>query len=173
LSTSLPCPVGVPLTDVMEFTAGDHSCWLVYIETIDSPPPRRWWPRTVLPARRLRFDSISESRATTPVPAGSPFLTETRLQRLLDRAVPVELCDAGPSAGPDRRRPAQATARAAGLAAATVASVALAEGGRRWRKAAERRRTLRSRTLGLAAGAADRLTVWVAGLLKGRPSARL
>ena len=166
-----PYLLGVPLTDVMAFTARGGTCWTVYIEGIPSPAPRRWRSQTLLPARRLRFDSDSESRAITPVPAGAPFLSEARLQELLDRAAPVD--DLSAAVGPDLQgRSLHSAARAARLATAVLAAGVLAEGGRRRRRAAERQRGLRSRTEELVAGAADRLVVWVAGFLKGRPRAR-
>jgi hypothetical protein len=85
-----PLPAGVPLTDSMELTDRDGACWLVYIEGIPRPAARfRTEPRG-FPGRRLRFDSAVESRVITPVPAGSPFLTEARLQQLLDHAGPVD-----------------------------------------------------------------------------------
>lgn len=161
----LPYPLGVPLTDVMEFTAGDGTCWLVYIETIPCPPPRRWRPRTVLPARRLRFDSVSDSRATTPVPAGAPFLTEVRLQELFDRAAPLQSLDVSAVSRPDTRRLILQSA-------AHLPAAVLAEGRGRWGHGAERRRELGSRGEELVAGVADRLIVWVAGLLRWRPRAR-
>ena len=43
---------------------------------------------TALPDRHLRFDSATESRFTSHLPAGSPFLAEARLQSLLDEAQP-------------------------------------------------------------------------------------
>lgn len=67
----------------MEFTDSSPRAWLAYVEA--APPVRRWrfLSETVLPGRRVRFDSADESRATTRVPAGSPFLPEPRLQMLL------------------------------------------------------------------------------------------
>ena len=154
--TSPPYPSGVPLTDVMEFIAGDGSCWRVYIETIPCPPPRRWRRRrTLLPARRLRFDSASELRATTvPVPAGAPFLTEVRLQELLDQSAPLHASDLSVVPRPDaRRRMLESAAR--------LPAAVLAQGRGRWSHGEE-----------LVAGAADRLIMWVAGLLRGRPRPR-
>ncbi len=42
-----------------------------------------------MPGRRLRFDSATESRVNTRVPAGSPFLTHAHLQSLLAEAQPI------------------------------------------------------------------------------------
>jgi hypothetical protein len=63
--------------------------WLAYIEGVPTDRPPRLQGRTTLPGRRLRFDSATESRMTTQVPAGSPFLSDARLQSLLDDAQPV------------------------------------------------------------------------------------
>ena len=154
MPTSLLYPSGVPLTDVMEFIAGDGSSWLVYIETIPCPPPRRWRRRTLLPARRLRFDSASELREMAPVPPGAPFLTEVRLQELLDRAAPLQASDLSVVPRPDaRRRMLESAAR--------LPAAVLAQGRERWSHGEE-----------LVAGAADRLIIWVAGLLRGRPRPR-
>jgi hypothetical protein len=73
----------MPLTPVMEFTDSNGRAWLAYVE--GTPPVRRWrfLSETVLPGRQVRFDSADESRATSRVPAGSPFLPEFRLQLLL------------------------------------------------------------------------------------------
>jgi hypothetical protein len=79
----------------------------------------------------------------TPVPAGSPFLTDARLQDLLDRSEPLDAIIApGPASGGAGRRLVESARRAARRAAA-----ALTEAGRHWRE--------------LGAGAADGLIVWV------------
>jgi hypothetical protein len=82
-------PRGNALTDTMPFTDRDAVHWLVYVEGIPPDPRSRRWGQTVLPGRRLRFDSAMESRTSIQVPAGSPYLTEPRLQSLLDQAQPV------------------------------------------------------------------------------------
>jgi len=82
-------PRGNALTDTMPFTDRDEVRWLVYIEGIPPDPLARRWGQTVLPGRRVRFDSATESRTSIQVPAGSPYLTERRLQSLLDQAQPV------------------------------------------------------------------------------------
>ena len=79
-------PLGNALTESMPLLASDGVRWLAYIEGVPSNPPRRRWHQVVLPGRRLRFDSAHESRVTPHVPAGSPFLTDVRLQSLLDGA---------------------------------------------------------------------------------------
>ena len=79
-------PRGNPLTESMEFTDRDGAAWLAYIEGGGPAPSAQPTSITVLPERHLRFDSASESRFTSLVPAGSPFLGEARLQSLLDNA---------------------------------------------------------------------------------------
>ncbi|HEX6873033.1 MAG TPA: hypothetical protein VF163_18195, partial [Micromonosporaceae bacterium] len=82
-------PRGNPLTQSMTFTDRDGAVWLAYIEGAEPAPSRRR-RKAVLPGRRLRFDGASESRFTTSVPAGCPFLAEPRLQALLDEARPEQ-----------------------------------------------------------------------------------
>jgi hypothetical protein len=80
-------PRGNPLTQSMEFTDRDGAAWLTYIEgCAQSCPERQPTSAAVLPPRHLRFDSATESRYTASLPAGSPFLSEARLQSLLDAA---------------------------------------------------------------------------------------
>ena len=65
-------PRGNVLTEPMPFTARDGSPWLAYIEGIAEP--RAHSPEEpALPGRRLRFDSLTESRGTPVLPPGSPF----------------------------------------------------------------------------------------------------
>ena len=87
---SLPslCPRGNALTESMPFADREGIAWLAYIEGIASaeghlPGNGR------LPGRRLRFDSETDSRVTSELPAGAPFLSDERLQALLDRAQAV------------------------------------------------------------------------------------
>ncbi|HET7600547.1 MAG TPA: hypothetical protein VFK09_09655 [Gemmatimonadales bacterium] len=108
----------------MPFTARDGITWIAYVEAVPMDPPRRWQRRTVLPPRRLRFDSATRSRANPLVPAGSPFLQEGRLRQLLETAEPVI---APPPGGrrwddPPARRPAVALAAGALGAARTAAA---------------------------------------------------
>jgi len=91
-------PRGNALTDTMPFTDRDEVHWLVYIEGVPPDPRSRRWGQTVLPGRRLRFDSAMDSRITIPVPAGSPYLTAHRLQSLLDQAQPVFAGSRSPAA---------------------------------------------------------------------------
>jgi hypothetical protein len=64
------------------------TCWLVYVEPAPPAAPLRR-SAAVLPGRRLRFDSLERSLVVSPVPAGSPFLPDGRLHRLLADAGPV------------------------------------------------------------------------------------
>ena len=150
MAARLPYPADVPVTDVMEFIATDGTVWCAYVEAV---PGSDTWPRhtpTRLPARHLRFESITESRAVRPVPAGAPFLPESRLRGLLERAVPlvpVAIVPAPPGDSWERAR------RAARSAAALLA---------RGREILE----------GPAAIVADRAIGFVASLF-GRPRARL
>jgi hypothetical protein len=95
VSDKLAYPLGSPLTESMELVA-DGTCWLAYVEAVPSRQRRRWSRQPVLPARRLRFDSVSESRAITPVPPGAPFLGEYRLRELLVRAPSLQPSDLWP-----------------------------------------------------------------------------
>src|SRR5215207_3332866 len=70
----------------MPFSASDGVRWLAYIDGVPSDPPPWSWRRVVLPGRRLRFDSANESRGTSHLPAGSPFLSDARLQSLFEEA---------------------------------------------------------------------------------------
>jgi len=79
---------GNPLTESMEFTDRDGTDWLAYIESTQRAPGKQRGSASALPDRHLRFDSAAESRFTSIVPAGSPFLAEARLQSLLDEAQP-------------------------------------------------------------------------------------
>lgn len=80
-------PRGLPLTETMPFTTPDGVRWVAYIEGFprESRPFRN---RTLLPGRRLRFDSDCGSWVSSEVPAGAPFLPEARLTELLRRAQP-------------------------------------------------------------------------------------
>jgi hypothetical protein len=70
----------------MAFAADNKVRWLAYVEGYPRTPPRRLLRQTLLPGRRLRFDSAVESRVIEPLPAGSPFPSDTRLRDLLGRA---------------------------------------------------------------------------------------
>jgi hypothetical protein len=76
-------PRGLPLTQQAELTDRLGVHWLVYIEGVPPVVTQRWLAQTLLPGRRLRFDSAAESRVSPRLPAGAPFLTDHRLQSLL------------------------------------------------------------------------------------------
>jgi hypothetical protein len=77
-------PRGNALTENVSFTDRDDVQWLVYVEGF--PLAQQSWGRARLPERRLRFDSAFDSRATSLLPAGAPFLRGDQLQSLLDSA---------------------------------------------------------------------------------------
>jgi hypothetical protein len=89
VSSSPLYPKGNPLTHSMEFTDRDGKLWLAYIEGLPPVEPHWFWNVTALPGRRLRFDASEDSRVSDEVPAGAPFLSDARLQALLDGAGPV------------------------------------------------------------------------------------
>jgi hypothetical protein len=139
-----PHPVDVPLTDIMEFTARDGTVWCAWVEALPGTDP---WPRRTagkLPSRHLRFESARGARSTAPVPAGAPFLSQSRLQALLDRSAPLVV----PASGPAPARDGWDRARRA----AARAAVLLREG----RRAVE----------GPAAAVADRAIGFIAALLE-------
>jgi len=141
---------GNPLTQSMTFTDRDGGVWLAYVEGAEPAPTGRLRKPTVLPGRRLRFDSATESRFTNSVPAGSPWLAEARLQSLLDEARPDQA-------------PADAVAApAAGdwvvewpVRAARSGQEAVADGYRRWQEGAPKRKALGRRVIDLASEAAE------------------
>lgn len=103
-------PRGNPLTEVMELTTPDGVSWVAYIDGLPPARPRRLLKQTVLPGRRLRFDSAIESRVSPELPAGSPFLTEPRLLGLLGGSrLPPEVEPPPPSSAILRRLRWQAT----------------------------------------------------------------
>ncbi len=80
---------GNPLTHSVAFTDAGGTCWLVYVEP--APPGPGLWPGSaVLPGRRLRFDSLAQSVVASPVPPGSPFLSDARLQECFEHSQPLE-----------------------------------------------------------------------------------
>ena len=156
---------GNPLTKSMTFTDRDGAVWLAYIEGAEPPASRRR-RKAVLPGRRLRFDGATESRFTSSVPAGCPFLTEARLQALLDEARPDH-----PSAEP-------VAAPAAGdwvvewpLRAAKSGQEVVADGYRRWQEGAHQRKALGRKVLDIATEAAETMQ-GVADVVLGHRPAR-
>jgi hypothetical protein len=159
----------------MELTGRDGTRWLVYVEAVPSNRPRaRISGVDLLPDRRLRFDSASESRVLGEVPAGSPFLPEARLQELLAFAAPLAGAEAleTPLPADNDRGGSGSPTRAIKLGAAVAATAAVTEGVRRWHQARERRRSIRSRLDRGLAAAAERVTLWVGALLQATRRAR-
>jgi len=103
MATDPLIPRGNPLTELMDFTTAEGDRWVAYIEGYDLVRPRRLLAQTVLPGRRLRFDSATESRITPTRPAGAPFLPERRLLSLL-AAAPVLGAESVPAARTRRQR---------------------------------------------------------------------
>jgi hypothetical protein len=138
---------GNPLTLSMTFTDRDGTVWLAYVEGAAPAPTGRLRKPTALPGRRLRFDSATESRFSTSVPAGSPWLAEARLRSLLDEARPDQPAAEAPTAGdwvvewP--------------LRAAKSGQEVVAGGYRRWQEGARQRKALGRRVIDLASEAAE------------------
>lgn len=170
MSTTL-IPRGVPLTESMPFVARDGVCWLAYLEGFIPERPWVMWYRTLLPGRRLRFDSAGESRMVTQIPAGAPFLSEDRLRSLLDSARPVPPAPpTRPSRySPWRRNPVSVwTARAS-----DVGGAVLAESARRWRQGAPRRRAIRYQVAHSVGGTVEAVLAKLENTVPGRSRARL
>ena len=143
-------PRGNPLTEAMKFTDRDGAVWLAYVEGTDPSPSRRRWKAAVLPGRRLRFDGPTESRFTSSIPAGSPFLAEARLQSLVDEA------------RPDQNPADSVAAPAAGewvvewpVRAAKSGQEAVADGYRRLQEGAPQLKALGRKVIDLASEAAE------------------
>ena len=156
---------GNPLTKSATFTDRDGARWLAYIEGAEPPASRRR-RKAVLPGRRLRFDGATESRFTSSVPAGCPFLTEARLRSLLDEA------------RPDHPSAETAAAPAAGdwvvewpLRAAKSGQEVVADGYRRWQEGAHQRKALGRKVLDIATEAAETMQ-GVADVVLGHRPAR-
>ena len=163
-------PRGNPLTESMEFTDRDGAVWLAYIEGVAQlPPGGQPTSATVLPERHLRFDSTTESRFTSSLPAGSPFLAETRLQSLLDGAqpdFPLPSTTGSPVralSGPEHRV-------AWWIRAVESGREAIADLSRRWRQTASRKQALRRHAVELLSGAANTMHGMVEVLLGHRPA---
>jgi hypothetical protein len=129
----------------MDFTARDGTSWCAYVEAV----PGTDRGRSLLPSRRLRFDCVLEHRAVSPVPAGAPFFSESRLRSLLDRSVPVPAFASEPGPGDGWQRTRRFAERSARVAA-----------------------RIGERVEEVAAAATDRALAWAAALLARRPGAR-
>jgi hypothetical protein len=147
-------PRGNSLTESMPFADREGVTWLAYIEGV-APPDHHHAVNGRLPGRRLRFDSEDESRATTELPAGAPFLSDERLQALLDRAQPVTAPTTGSWQLPEPpiklQRAIEWTAHAGRAGAALLVELV-----RRWREGADRRRELREQAADLMSAAYER-----------------
>jgi hypothetical protein len=135
-------PRGNPLTEVMELRTPDGTLWVAYIDGLPAARPRRFLKQTVLPGRRLRFDSATESRAARELPAGSPFLSDRRLIDLLGVSLLLPLAEPAPTLVTARWR-------------------------RRWQTAIARGRTAWSRCCRVAADATDAVHLVVDPLIYG------
>ena len=163
-------PRGNPLTESMEFTDRDRAVWLVYIESAPRPPGWYLESGTALPDRHLRFDSASESRFTSHLPAGSPFLAEARLQSLLDEAQPdppLTMTTGSPApalSSPEDRAIDWSTG------AVEAGREAIGDWSRQWQQTASRMETLRGHVHELLSGATNTMHGMVEGLLRHRPA---
>ena len=163
-------PRGNPLTESMEFTDRDRAVWLVYIEGAPRPPGWYLESGTALPDRHLRFDSASESRFTSHLPAGSPFLAEARLQSLLDEAQP----DPPPTMTTDLPAPALSSPGDRAIEWSTGAveagREAIGDWSQQWQQTASRMVALRRHVHELLSGATNTMHGMVEGLLRHRPA---
>ena len=160
-------PRGNPLTESMEFSDRQGVVWLAYIEGAPLTPSEQRGRAAVLPDRHLRFDSAIESRFTSHVPAGSPFLAEARLQSLLDEAEP-DLPVAVTAGSPTRALINPVTEWSA--RAVESGREVIADGSRRWQETASQREALRRQVLERLSGAANTMQGMVDGVLGHRPA---
>ncbi|HKH82864.1 MAG TPA: hypothetical protein VKA25_04185 [Gemmatimonadales bacterium] len=160
-------PRGNPLTESMEFKDHEGMVWLVYIEGAPLTPNEQRGRAAVLPDRHLRFDSPAESRFTSHVPAGSPFLAEVRLQSLLDNAEP-DLPMAATTDSPKRALIGPVTEWSA--RAVESGREVIADGSRCWQETASQREALRRQLLERLSGAANTMHGMVDVVLGHRPA---
>jgi hypothetical protein len=163
-------PRGNPLTQSMEFTDRDGAVWLAYIEGTGRSPERQLGSATLLPDRHLRFDSATESRFTSLLPAGSPFLPEARLQSLLDESRPDPPSDL--ATGSPARAPSSAGYRAIHVSTRAVESgrEAIADWYRGCQRTAGRMGAVRRHIHELLSGVANTMHGMVEVLLGHRPA---
>jgi hypothetical protein len=163
-------PRGNPLTESMELTDRDGTVWLVYIEGAPRPPGWYLESGTALPDRHLRFDSASESRFTSHLPAGSPFLAEARLQSLLDEAQldpPLAMTTGSPA--PALSSPGDPAIECS-TGSVEAGREAIADWSRPWQQTASRMEALRRHLHELLSGATNTMHGKVEGLLGHRPA---
>jgi hypothetical protein len=162
-------PRGNPLTESMEFSDRDGAVWLVYIEGASRPPGWQLESTSALPDRHLRFDSASESRFTSHLPAGSPFLAEARLQSLLDEAQPdPPLAMTTGSPAPALSSPGdEAIEWSTGPVEAGREAI---DWSRHWQQTASRMEALRRHLHELMSGATNTMHGMVGVLLRHRPA---
>jgi hypothetical protein len=159
-------PLGNPHTDWVAVPDAQGTCWLAYVEPA---PPEQSFRRSaaVIPGRRLRFDSLERSVAVAPVPAGAPFLSELRLQRLLADAVPL-MPEVAPATRPSAAARTLGAIDWAGSFAAGVAALRDAVAGQ-WAATVGFRRLCTRGLVHLVAPAALLLIVlWEALLVRSR-----
>jgi hypothetical protein len=163
-------PRGNPLTESMEFSDRDGAVWLVYIEGASRPPGWQLEIASALPDRHLRFDSASESRFTSHLPAGSPFLAEARLQSLLDEAQPdppLTMTTGSPA-------PALSSLGDREIEGSTgpveAGREAIADWSRQWQQTASWMEALRRHLHELLSGATNTMHGMVEVLLRHRPA---
>ena len=163
-------PRGNPLTESMEFTDRDGADWLAYIESAQRAPGKQLGSASALPDRHLRFDSATESRFTSLVPAGSPFLAEARLQSLLDEAQPD--LPLAVTTGSPARALSNPGDRVIEWSTGAVESGrgAIAAWSRGWQQTASRSEAMRRDVLELLSGAANTMHGMVEVLLGHRPA---
>ena len=163
-------PRGNPLTESMEFTDRDGAVWLAYIEGAGREVWRELGSTIVLPDRHLRFDSATESRFTSLVPAGSPFLAEARLLSLLDEAQP-DLPSALTTDSPARALSSPGD-RVNEWSTRAVESgrEAIANGSRQWQQTGSRTKSLRRHVVELLSGAGHTMHAMAEILLGHRPA---
>jgi hypothetical protein len=168
VSATLPgprYPRGEALTEPMRFTDRNGAVWLAYIEGGRRPQRRQRRRATVLPDRHLRFDGATESRFTSLVPAGSPFLGEARLRSLLEDSHPDLPSLLGTAAPAPRQRVSRWSTRAV-----KSGREVMGDSYRWWREGASQREARRRRFVELLSGAADRVHGMMNNLLGDRPA---
>jgi hypothetical protein len=170
VSSAPSYPRGNPLTESMEFSDRDGAVWLVYIESASGPPGWQLEISSALPDRHLRFDSASESRFTSHLPAGAPFLAEARLQSLLDEAQPDPPLTMT-TGSPAPALPSLGDRAIEGSTGPVEAGrEAIASWSRQWQQTASRMEARRRHLHELLSGATNTMHGMVEVLLRHRPA---